>query len=55
MPARWLLLAAKRCSALHHGLLSNSRAQNPESQIFILDFARLSMVLGVCIGLLMLF
>jgi hypothetical protein len=29
--ARWLLSLAKRCSAMCHGLLSNSRAQNHQS------------------------
>jgi len=54
-PARRLPAAAKRCSAIRHGLLSNSRAQNPESQFFILDFTCVAIVFGVCSGLLVVF
>jgi hypothetical protein len=50
-PACWLPSAVKRCSAIRHELLSNSRAQKSESQFFILDLICDVRVFGVLIGL----
>jgi hypothetical protein len=50
-----LLSAAKRCSAIRHGLLSNSRAQNSKSQFFILELACATRFFGGYIGLLVVF